>query len=187
VKQAYQVTRTRIILVVAIVLLVAQNLFMIRFGEPYPAIMLPGFAGSRGYKDGSVKVARYETVFVADGEEFPFSPKVLLSEFPDSHHGAIAKSFTPPKQLRAKPQVGPILEAIFPGYTAWSEFQDSSANGASLKDWLRSRGRVLVPGRTVSRVEFRWFHEIVRVDGTNLVTQREPLDTLTVWLEEKPK
>ncbi len=180
----------RLVFIAAIALFAAQSVFIRRYGEPYPAIVMPGFGGSGGYQDGRVKINRYEAVFVADGEEFSFPPKVLLKEFPDSHHGAISESLDPrieATRVAPKGRMGRLRDAIFPGYAARSKSRDSPQSIASLKEWLRSRARELVPGRPVSRVEIRWFYEIVRVDGARFENKREPIDTLVITLEGEPR
>jgi hypothetical protein len=186
-----QVTvHVRLIFLAAIAFLAVQRLFIHRFGEPYPAIVMPGFNGDGGYQDGQVKIDRYMAVFVADGEEFSFPPKVLLEEFPDSHHGAISYVLMPrieSPQVVATGRLKRLGDAFFPGIAAWRTSRDSPENIGSLKDWLRSRGGGLVPGRSVSRVEFRWFRETVRVDGGWLESEREPIDTLVITLEGEPK
>jgi hypothetical protein len=181
-------TRVRIVFVFAAALLIAQSLFIRRYGEPYPAIVMPGFQGSGGYQDGQVELSSYEAVFVTEGEEFSFPPKVLLEEFPDGHHGAIA--FTclwprsePPQGSERGSRFARLTDVIFPGYAARRTSRDSPEHIASLQDWLHSRARALLPDRQVSRVEIRWFRERVRVDGSEFHAEREPTGTLLVPLD----
>lgn len=191
-----QVTsRVRLIFIAAIAVLAAQSVFINRYGEPYPAIMMPGFEGSGGYQEGQVKIVRFEAVFVADGEEFSFQPKVLLNEFPISHHGAISESSLKPR-LPSPPaappsRLGSLRDALFPGYAGRRMSRVSPETAASLRNWLQSRGRDLVPGRQVSRVEIRWFRETVQFAtgqfaGDWRETAREPIYTVVVTLAEEP-
>ncbi len=180
--------RVRLVFVAVVALLAAQSLFIHRFDEPYPAIVMPSFRGSGGYRDGRVEVTRYEVVFLAEGEEFSFHPKTLLEQFPDSHHGALAETSLRPRNEAPRPfskrsWLHRFRDAIFPGYAASRTSRDSPANIASLQDWLRGRARDLVPGRHVSRVEIRWFRVVFSVDGGRLETDREPTGTLVVPLD----
>jgi hypothetical protein len=125
---------------------------------------------------------------VTEGEEFSFPPKVLLEEFPDGHHGAIA--FTclwprsePPQGSERGSRFARLTDVIFPGYAARRTSRDSPEHIASLQDWLHSRARALLPDRQVSRVEIRWFRERVRVDGSEFHAEREPTGTLLVPLD----
>jgi hypothetical protein len=185
-------TRIRIVFLTVVALLVAQSLFIYRYGEPYPAIVMPGFSGSGGYRDGRVEIMQYEAVFITEGETFSFPPKVLLEEFPDSHHGTIAYiALTPrsesPQTAQRTSRIARLRDAIFPGYGARKTSRDSPENFASLQDWLRGRARALVPGRRVSRVEIRWFLEKVRIAGTKFHTEREPTGTLVIPLNGGPR
>jgi hypothetical protein len=180
-------TRIRIVCLTVVALLVAQSLVIHRYSEPYPAIMMPAFPGSGGYRDGRVEISQYEAVFITEGETFSFPSKMLLEEFPDSLHGTIAKNaLTPrsesPQTAQRTSQIALLRDAIFPGFGARKTSRDSPENFASLQDWLRGRARVLVPGRLVSRVEIRWFREKVTIAGTKFHTEREPTSTLVIPL-----
>ena len=185
-------TRVRLVFVAAVALFAAQSHFIHRFGEPYPAIVMPGFAGSGGYRDGVVEIDRFEAVFVAEGEEYSFPPKVLLEEFPVSHHGAIAStSLTPrndlPQPVPRASRSARLRDAIFPGYAARAASRNSPDSLASLQEWLSGRARVLVPGRQVARVEIRWFKETIGLDNGKQTTQRDPSGTLIVELDGERK
>jgi hypothetical protein len=180
--------RVRKIFISSAALLIAQTLFIRRYDEPYPAIVMPGFAGSGGYRDGRVELSQYDAVFVADGQEFSFPPRVLLEEFPVNEQGAIA--FTcfrprggPPQGSEGGSRPAGRLYAIFPGYEVGARSRSSPENIASLRKWLGGRARALLPGRQPSRVEFRWSRETVRLDGGELHTEREPTGALVIPLE----
>ncbi len=189
--QAHVTFRVRLIFLATFAFLTVQSLFIQRYGEPYPAIVMPGFRGSGGYQhDGRVEVVRYEAVFIAGAEEFTVAPKVLLAEFPDSHHGEIAQSTLAPRvdapNEIPRSRLKRVRDAIFPGYAARNALWDSPNDIASLRNWLRSRGEVLVPGREISRVEIRWFRERIRVVGERLESGREPVGSLVVRLDGGP-
>jgi hypothetical protein len=148
--------------------------------QSYPDAKRLGFACGVRHRSGSE--------FVTDGEKFTFPSQVLLKEFPVSHHAAISDSLRPRIETSHVVPRGPLRrfrDAIFPGVAARSSSRDSPENLASLKDWLRSRGKDLVPGRAGARVEIHWFQEVVRVDGDRLDIEREPIDTLVVTLDRE--
>ena len=82
--------RVRAVFVVVTGLLAAQCAFIHFFGEPYPALTMPTFSGSGGYREGAVEMMRYDAVFISAGAEFSFTPNQLLADFPDGHRAAIA-------------------------------------------------------------------------------------------------
>ena len=180
--------RTRFIFAAAIVFMIAQSLFIHFVSEPYPAIMMPGFSGSSGYRDGRVELNSFDAVFVSGEEEFSFPPSVLLNEFPDSKYSMIANTSLMPPQESPPVATGwlrRIKDAIFPAYGAASGQSPEAV--ASLQNWLRGRARVLVPGRAVSRVEIRWYRETVTVDQGRLETTRKPTHTFTIQLDGAPQ
>jgi hypothetical protein len=144
---------TRFLFLSVAALLCLQSAVVSRFGEPYPAVVMPGFGGSGGYRDGQVELTRYDAVFVTADAEVPVPPRVLLSEFPESQHGAFAAT-----AFRPRPDAD---------------------SGNSLRDWLRTRAGTLLPGRGVRRVEFRWRWESVGPDAT---VSSEPIGTRVVDL-----
>lgn len=180
---------TRIIFASTIALLAAQCWFIPRYGEPYPAVTMPAFGGRGGFLDGHVALERYDAVFIAEGREFSFPPAVLLAEFPDSHHPAIADhALRPRRDVPAKvggtSRLGRLRDATFPGYAARRTSRDSPESTASLRTWLRGRARRLLPDRPVSRVEVRWYRERIRIAGAVFHATREPAGTLVVPLDE---
>jgi hypothetical protein len=183
-------SRVRAVFVAVIGLLGAQCVFVHFFGEPYPAVAMPTFSGSGGYRDGSVELQRYDAVFVADdGKEFSFGPNVLLAEFPDGHRAAIAANAMRPRD-ESLPTSAPgsrvrrIRDAIFPGFAAGNLKRNSPENQASLEHWLRGRAQVLVPGHTIVRAEIRWYRVASTFggDGTWTESKRTPDGTLVVRL-----
>ncbi len=177
-------TRVRLVYCSVLMLLAGQSLFIRYFGEPYPALKMPTFSGSGGYEDGRFKFSRYDAVFLAEGKEYSFPQSVLLAEFPAGYQGTISqKSLRPPSSKTAVSSTGMlkrIRDTVFPGNADRSQ---SPENKASLQDWLRRRGQVLVPNKKVSRVEFRWFTETWSRNGNWVAGEREPTGTLVIALE----
>jgi hypothetical protein len=184
--------RSRIIFASAIALLAAQYWFIKTYGEPYPAIIMPSFAGVGGYADGRVTFEGYEAVFIADGKEYSFPPAELLNEFPVSSHETIANhALRPLRDAPARRQptsrLGRIRSAIFPGYEATRGPPIDGETAASLRDWLRDRSRRLLPGRAVSAVEFRWYRESHALAAVNPSSTRTPVGSLRIPLDESAR
>jgi hypothetical protein len=164
---------------------VVQYFVVMSYGEPYPALMMPTFRGTGGYHDGKVRIKRMEAVFVtAEGDSSAFSRRDLLSEFPVSFHQTIANTFLAPLPEAARTRARiPIL----PGLRAGEWNRTSAANLASLRAWLLARGRTLLPGRSLERVELRWYEDTVRQEAGQLTTQRRSIGEFVVDLGGKPQ
>jgi hypothetical protein len=159
-------------------------------GEPYPAILMPGFPGSGGYQNGAVKTKRLEAVFIpAQGEPVTFSQRELLSEFPDSLHNTIAESFLTPlpedQDFEETPSTRTgIRYRLFPGLEAGHVDRTSAANIASLTSWLQDRAHRLLPGQSVAKVEIRWFEDSYQTRNGELTSARMPAGSFVVHLGE---
>ena len=181
--------RVRIIFLSAFALFAAQCWFIKTYGEPYPAIVMPTFVGAGGYSDGEVTFQGYEAVFLAEGREYSFTPAQLLAEFPDSYHRDIA--YHALRSLQGSPAKAPrttrmarLRDQIFPGYGATRGPPIDGENAASLREWLRNRARQLVPDHSVSSVEIRWYQERVRFTGRTHHSDRTPVGSLLIRLDE---
>ena len=66
----------RLLFVITLFLLGIQYALVETVGEPYPAIMMPGFAGHGGYESGAVRVPVMEVLFFdRAGHAHPFSTR----------------------------------------------------------------------------------------------------------------
>jgi hypothetical protein len=163
----------------AVVFAYATQLILVRtLGTPYPAIMMPEFRGSGGYQNGKVYVKRIEAVFVTrEGETISFTRRDLLSDFPGSHHDVIANCFLSPLADSCTPvqnPPNPIIHLVFPGLGAGSLHRTAPENIESLRSWALDRARQLLPRRTVKRVEFRWYQEILQNVSGQPRMERKP-------------
>jgi hypothetical protein len=167
----------------------AQMVLIPKVGEPYPALTMPPFRGTGGYRDGKVEIERYDAVFVTPDKEFTISTDRLLDQFPNSHHGSISGiGFTPIKDKNElRPQADNLLSNVrkflFPGYLLGWKNRTSSESLASLRDWLRNRAKILVPREDVIRVEIRWYRHICSFEEGEMIVSREPSGTVTISLE----
>lgn len=164
-----------------------------RLGETYPAVVMPIFGGDGGYSDGKVKVGRLAVVFITPGgDRLSFTPKELLSEFPDGHHASIASmAFAPLDAVGDSPPARqPLtgfkstLEAVvyrtFPGLRIGQ--RNDPRVGESLRAWLRHRADVLAPGRAVDAIAFNWSVDTFSTVSGQFAVDHQDAGSLVVQL-----
>jgi hypothetical protein len=182
----------RFILLGVLITFVLQYAFMYRFGEPYPALVMPGFPGSGGYVDGHVRIERPEVIFVFDDESTAiYSQRQLLSKIPDSHHHMIFASFfqlpkDEPLRDNPPPKYSINRRTIFPGYKIGRSNRMATPNRESIRLWLKDRGEELMPGKPIKHVDIRWFEEIYRIDEAKSASSRQLLGTWTIPIRDIP-
>jgi hypothetical protein len=150
-------------------------------GEPYPGLMMPGFAGSGGFDAGEVRTKRMEAVLVHAGGETAVSQRRLLAPYPDSHHASIARTFLSPPQVDA-PLKDYWLRRVLPRVGRRS--RGAGPVDPSLCAWARGRAAALLPGVAVRRMEIRWHVDTFRV-GSHAPVAREPLGQLVIPLDRE--
>ena len=189
----HQIPIRLVFIAIAIVCGALQYDLVNRLGEPYPALTMPGFHGTGGYRDGKVQVRRLEALFVTvDGEAITFTQRELLSDFPDSHHGNIAGSFLSPLPERATLSPAPSSRRgfryrIFPGMNAGRIERTTADNITSLHAWIQMRAHILVPNRWIERVEFQWYEDTFEKREGRLTIQRQPIGMLLIRLMGEPQ
>lgn len=149
-------------------------------GEPYPALMMPGFVGSGGFTAGTVRVKRMEAVLVHAGGETVVSQRRLLAPYPDAHHSTIARSSLSPPQVDA-PLSDYWLRRILPR-AGIRPGRGAGPVDPSLCAWARARAAELLPGVTVRRMEIRWNVDSFRA-GSRAPDAREPLGQFVIPLD----
>jgi hypothetical protein len=159
-----------------------------RLGEPYPAIAMPGFHGSGGYRDGQIhRVRTAAFFFFADGGSASFTQRQLLDEFPPSYDWFISCAIlSPPREgeaLRDEPaQRQGLRDLLLPGLHAGSINRMTWANRESLRVWLTDRSQALAPGRCADRFEMRWYLDTYTPAGGPLQRTTVPTGTLAIDL-----
>jgi hypothetical protein len=141
-----------------------------RFGEPYPALFMPGFLGTKTNAQGETmpRIATVEVTF-ADGSEATVDPFLLVAEAPESRRHAIFQINFAPAQERAAPgpeyvppdfrgasAVERLLRSSLPGYLAAATRgkYEPEASPATRR-WMADRVRELLPGREPVRATER--------------------------------
>lgn len=164
--------RKRRIATVFIALIVAfplQYLFARRFGEPYPALMMPSFSGSHMDSEGRVSVLRCRVVWHLDGAQTNETTlRRLFEKAPSSHFEAMARNALLPR-AHPLPKSGlwgstpfkeMILRNVMPGYVL-KRVRSGYWDGVSpeVVRWLERRGKELHPNSRPRAVDVIWQRE----------------------------
>jgi hypothetical protein len=75
------------------------------------------------------------------------------------------------------------LDGVFPGRGSSRRVRQSPEFAASLQDWLRGRAAALLPGRPVSRAEFRWYMVRASIVRGELRTKRDFVEKFVISLD----
>jgi hypothetical protein len=162
-----------------------------RFGEYYPALMMPQFGGTMTDAAGDSQVQTVEArVLFQDGSTDPLAVDRLVSAAPVSIRDSIvAYAFGLPIPTNSPPPSAPdlthrIRETFFPGLLAKYRRNAQKEADPRTKDWLRSRISELYPLRKVRAVTFFWFRDAYRGGSSVSKSSREPTGAYEVSLEE---
>ena len=126
------------------VVVLAQAVFM-RAGhrEPYPALMMPAFAGTRAGLDGSIAIEAVEvSARFDDGRSVQIPLETLLAPMPRLDGHACGRTRRSPT---------------------------SSTRRIGCVGWLRARVAILHPGVQPVGLEVRWYRDTYRIDDGRLV------------------
>lgn len=127
------------------------------YGEPWPAVVLPGFKTVYA-TSGDIEVdhTTFEVLF-ANGETVSVSPSDVLAPLPRSHHVTFLNEQCRPARLSGSYRTERCLAPAGVG-------------------WFVSRAASLFPQRSVRRVDVIWSR--LRVDPPMSTPTFMPLDTL---------
>jgi hypothetical protein len=186
----------RLLFVITLFLLGIQYALVETVGEPYPGVMMPGFAGHGGYESGTVRVPVMEVLFFdRAGHAHPFSTRELLSDYPDSFRGPMMDGYFRPlpdasahdDHESGGSRLRRLRQRFLPNLYQGQRKRTTPENEASIREWLRQQTIRLVPGHEIERAEFDWFVDTVEtIDGARKIT-REPAGQFVVQLgKESP-
>jgi len=171
----------------AVLLYLAQFPLIDRVGEPYPALVQPGFEGTRRDRDGNFQVRGCDIVVTfANRPQERLTPPLLFAQAPSSHHDAMRAWFAPWRgapapETRGLP--GRLARRVAPGMAVRDRFLHDSTVSAPMRRWLAARLAQLFPGRVPLRAEFLWYREVFRYeDGTMTRARHGAVDTVAVAL-----
>lgn len=159
-----------------------QGVFIRHYGEPYPALVMPGFRGSGGYRGHHIEFYDYRVALVdRAGGSFLFSPRKLFEGVPDSYHGALSTALRPRDgSVPDRSRPGRSLRVWFPGYAAAADSHEEVP--ASLRTWMELRARRMAPGRNIVRAELRWYRVRIPTDTRTVGAQWTPVGTRVIPL-----
>ena len=137
-------------------LLLVQYLLLGVAGEPYPALMFPGFGGVSRTSQGQ-QVRRVTVKFLREGRIVHTCSKgELFQKIPGSYHLAILGTVCFPTELQdtaryTKTGMIRLVCQLFPGYRL-AHRNHLAGKDDSLRRWLNGRARKLVPDTPVDEV-----------------------------------
>jgi hypothetical protein len=172
-----------------------QEVFILQFGEPYPALRMPSFRGTLGAGDKVVLRDVEVVIGFADGGTEQLSPHQLLAEAPDPLRMLMmSANFRPgaerPSHSPQPPPAGGVKRFVLrlvPGYTLANRRWQEKEAPPPTRRWLRRRLAALHPGRTPVAVDFRWYDDTYSLaDGSFIRTTRQPYGEFRVGLNDDP-
>jgi len=177
--------RIKLLFAAVILWQLPQSIIIARFGEPYPALVMPGFAGTMVDRDGNIRFGNVKCkVLFKDGRVGWVSAYDLLSQAPSSHHGSImAHMFSPPPVTNDEWQPDSLKARLFPG-RALSQIRHAQKElDSQTKEWLKRRLRVLFPSQQPYLVSFVWYNDVFNVNQRSPAAKEEPTGVREVRFE----
>ena len=142
-----------------------QSVITARFGEPYPALIMPSFAGTKEDRDGKIRFGDVNCkVLFQDGHVGWMSSYDLLSPAPSSRQGPIMEHmFSPPPATPVR--LSHTLKArLFPGRTLSYVRAAQKELDPQTKEWLKRRIGVIYPSQEPKMVTFIWYQDVFNVN-----------------------
>jgi hypothetical protein len=156
-----------------------------RFGEPYPALTMPSFAGTLADQNGNIRLRDVKCqIWFRDGSVRWTSPHGLLSQVPDSTRAPIMAHMFSPVPAGVEPPPPNTLKArLFPG-KALSKLRGKQKElDFETKKWLLERIAVLYPAAKPVAISFVWYDDVFNVNRTAAAPTREPVGIREVRFE----
>ena len=163
--------RIRLLFLAVLVVFCGQYFVMSEgFGEPYPAIMMPGFKGSGALRNGQLHITQMEADIVfRDGWHVVISRKQLLDEFSTAIHNSINRPLWALANNPAYRKDEPLLlrYRLFPSLQIGRRQAGSAESRDAIHRWLGQRIKRMFPDRDAKSVTMRWTTRHVSL-GTQL-------------------
>ncbi len=159
----------KLVFIAVVVVFPLQYYFARTYGEPYPALMMPGFEGSHLNAAGQVVMEDADVVITFDnGQTQTISMRALFAEAPSSHFQVMAinafkpKPRVPPDDIWGKtPLKQFIYSKLMPGivlgrirHKYWTGVESDVAL------WLRDRVQRLYPNDKPVKVQIVWYKDL---------------------------
>lgn len=149
------------------------------WSEPYPAIAMPGFPGTRTDAEGFFRAQSLDVVVeFEDGGRGTVTPQRLLEPAPGSHTIAIARWMFGPVVPRHRAAArDPSWERwlkvhVFPARELQNRMFYEGYVHPDTVAWLRGRVAAIFPGRPARRVRFEWYDDRTRVEDGRVQRMR---------------
>jgi hypothetical protein len=173
--------RIRALFLALMLWMAIQYLITARYGEPYPALAMPSFAGTLTDRNGNTRIQNVKCkVLFRDGGEAWTSEYDLLSQAPSAYHDAIMRHMFGPVPTDPPRLPRRLTALLFPGrfLSRYREAQQELDSQTRL--WLKRRMQALYPSQTVTAVTFVWYADIFNLQQVQPITVHEPLGTREV-------
>ena len=167
--------------------LVFQVAITVVAGEPYPAIMMPGFPGGANDPDGWFRFDSFDIVFEFDGGKRELlTVQQFFEGTPSSHFLPIARRVFSPAKKRER-HVDPGWETwlkrhLFPAREMQNRLYYDAYLDPDTVEWLQRRAALLFPDRRVERVRFEWYNDALKVTDGKAERTRTPFGERVVEL-----
>ena len=156
-------------------------------GEPYPAIMMPGFPAGANDPDGWFRFESFDIVFELEGGKRELlTVQQFFEGTPSSHFLPIARRvFSPAKKRERQPRsrVGDLAQAP---YVSRARDAEPSllrrVHGSRHGRVAAPARRAALPDRHVERVRFEWYNDALKVTAGKAERTRKPLGVREVDL-----
>jgi hypothetical protein len=160
-------TRVRLLFAALILWQPFQYFITAKYGEPYPALILPPFSGTMQDQDGNIRFRNVNCkVTFQDGGVGWTSAYALLAQAPSSQHGAIMNHMFGPPDPEAHESGSSLKARLFPGRAISHLRQSQKKLDPQTEEWLQRRMQELYPSRTVTAVAFVWYDDTFRITGS---------------------
>jgi len=164
----------RLLFATVILSQLAEYMIRSKYGEPYPALNMPSFAGTLTDLDGNVRFTNVKCkVLFRDGHVAWASVADLMPEAPSPHRDPIVSHmFGLPSPNPQSVVLGTLKARVFPGKVAARARDRQKELDPHTKAWLRQRLQSLYPSEAPVAIAFIWYENVFNV---NLSTATEEL------------
>ena len=156
-------------------LLIQFVLMRAGIGEPYPALVMPGFAGTRIDAKGVIHLQAAEVqVQFGDGGTAAPALAAIFSPMPASMVDRVAgrvfrRNARPAAAGRARHGARAwLLDHVVPARSPAFRHRSDDPSSPETTRWLRERLALLYPNRPATAIDFRWYTDDYRLgpDGS---------------------
>jgi len=162
-----------------------QYFVTVKFGEPYPALIMPGFAGTLVDAQSNIRFGDVKCkVLLENGQVVWLTAYALLAEAPSAHHGAImAHMFGPPAAIADQWPPRSLKARLFPGRSLSRLRSSQTELDSQTKQWLKRRLETIYPSQKPMAITFIWYEDVFNVNQAPPNPSQEPVGLREVRFE----